>query len=344
MRILALMSGGLDSSMAVVRLLGRGHEVVGVTYRLVGSRSHDDPVDLAAGVARHLGIEHHVVDLSAMFQEEVLAPLAAAYAAGVTPNPCVLCNPSVKLATAVDIAQNMECDRVATGHYARVDYAGPSPRLLRGLDPSKDQSYFLYRVPRSALAQLELPLGESSKQEIRAEAQTCGLAVWDRPESQDVCFGEAGEIVELVAARHPEAAEPGEIVDESGRVLGVHGGIGRFTVGQRRGVGIGGGPALYVIRINAREHRVVVGPRDSLATRTLHLRECIWHREGPDRGLTVMPRYRSAPVPCMVQREGSRALVYLGETLYGGAPGQSAVVYEGDTVVGGGFIAAGDGG
>lgn len=141
MRILALMSGGLDSSMAVVRLLDRGDNVVGVTYRLVGGRSHDDPVDLAAGVARHLGIEHHLVDLSATFEEEVLAPLAAAYAAGVTPNPCVLCNPAVKLAAAVELARRMECDRLATGHYARVDHSGPTPRLLRGLDRSKDQSY-----------------------------------------------------------------------------------------------------------------------------------------------------------------------------------------------------------
>lgn len=343
MRILALMSGGLDSSMAVVRLLDRGDDVVGVTYRLVGGRSHDDPVDLAAGVARHLGIEHHLVDLSATFEEEVLAPLAAAYAAGVTPNPCVLCNPAVKLTAAVELARRMECDRLATGHYARVDHSGPTPRLLRGLDRSKDQSYFLYRVPESTLAQLELPLGESSKQEVRAEAQRRGLQVWNRPESQDVCFDEAREMVELVAARHPEAGEPGEIVDGSGRVLGVHGGIGGFTVGQRRGLGIGGGPALYVIRIDPEERRVVVGPRDSLATRTLHLRECIWRQEGPDRGLTVMPRYRSAPLPCMVQREGSQASVHLDETLYGGAPGQSAVVYEGDTVVGGGFIAAGEG-
>lgn len=344
MRVLALMSGGLDSSMAAAYLLDQGHEVVGLTYRMLPRRTvggaDDDAAEAAQHVASALGIEHHVLDLSHQFEELVLAPLASAYASGTTPNPCVLCNPRVKLAEGLRYAERTHCTRVATGHYARISRSEGGARLLRGADRGKDQSYFLYRVPSDTLGCIEFPLGEKTKACVRADARRLGLPVSDRRESQDACFLALGTIADLVGLRMPGASDPGDITDEAGRVLGQHLGIAHFTVGQRRGLGIGGGPPLYVLRIDPDTQRIVVGGRDRLAATRLLLRDCLWHADDLGASLMVMPRYQAGPLRCEVQRRGNEATVLLEQPYYGGAPGQSAVVYEGDRVVGGGYIAA----
>ncbi|MBD3174263.1 MAG: tRNA 2-thiouridine(34) synthase MnmA [Armatimonadia bacterium] len=339
MRILALMSGGLDSTMAAARLLDQGHEVVAVTFRMLSGQADEG----AARMAETLGIEHHVIDLAEAFEARILAPFADSYASGLTPNPCVVCNPQLKLTEGMAAADRLGCDRLATGHYARVERAEGGPILRRGADPAKDQSYFLYRLPPEVLSRLELPLGACLKSEVREKARTMGLPVWERPESQDVCFAGLGSIAEVVEARRPDAGEPGEIVDESGRVLGSHEGIARYTVGQRRGLGIGGGPPLYVLGIEAQARRVVVGERERLVTRGLSLESCHWLHAPEGTDLAAVCRYRAKPVACRVRVAGDGAAVELDQPVYGAAPGQSAVVYDGDRVLGGGFIAPSQG-
>jgi tRNA-specific 2-thiouridylase len=339
------MSGGVDSSVAAARLLEQGHEVVGVTMRL-SSSADDDGVSCSVSAVRDarrvcglLGLTHHVVDFRPQFEREVIAPFARAYARGMTPNPCVVCNERIKFSGLLAEVRSRGADLLATGHYARIlADVEDEHRLARGLDPLKDQSYFLYRLTRTQLARVLFPLGESTKREVRAMASRMGLPSAEKPESQDVCFVPNGGWERVVSAYEPHAFRPGDIVDTAGSILGSHGGLARYTVGQRKGLGIGGaGEPYHVVRIEPSSNRVVVGRRDEAQVVSITAREVVWHVGSVCR-VEVAVRYRMTPVPALATFDGRDLTLRFDEPLEGVAPGQSAVCYRGDVVVGGGVI------
>jgi tRNA-specific 2-thiouridylase len=327
--------------VAALRLVGEGRSLETATARLwPGSdrRSCCSPGALqrAARTAAHLGLPHHVLDLEAEFEDEVVGPFERGYLAGETPNPCVDCNP-LRLAALARLAGDLGLARVVTGHYAQLVWRGGEPYVARAADRRKDQSYMLWAVPPGVLAVLEFPLGELSKTDVRLAAADAGLEAADEPESQEVCFAADGYRRFLdergVAPRH------GEVVDTDGAVVGGHAGHWRFTVGQRRGLGVSASEPLYVLERRAAENRVVVGPRDLLAVRALRLRDVVDRGLGDGSGLEVQLRYRSPAVPVAALRGvGGELEVTLGEPFEGLAPGQSAVLYRDDVVVGGGRI------
>jgi tRNA-specific 2-thiouridylase len=292
----------------------------------------------AARTAAHLGLPHHVLDLEAEFEDAVVGPFASGYLTGETPNPCVDCNP-LRLAALVALADELGLERLATGHYARIVWRDGEPFVARAADRRKDQSYMLWAVPRQVLARLEFPLGESTKAEAREAAADAGLEVAGEPESQEVCFAGDG-YQRFLEERGVESAE-GDVLDVSGAVLGRHQGHWRFTVGQRRGIGVSAAEPLYVLERRAAGNEVVVGGRESLAAGRVRLRDVVDRGLGDGSGLDVQLRYRSAAVPVRSLRRDSGELeVTLGEPFEGLAPGQSAVFYRDGVVVGGGRIAA----
>jgi tRNA-uridine 2-sulfurtransferase len=337
-RTLVAMSGGVDSAVAAVLA---GTRAVGVTLELWsdpagdGERSCCSPqaVRAARAVAHGLGLPHLSIDLREEFRAAVVEPWLAEHAAGLTPNPCVRCNGGVRLDAMLALAARLGADALATGHYART--AGG---LLRtAADAGKDQSYMLAALSPASLSGLRFPLGELRKEQVRELARRVGLPVAEKRDSQDLCFL-AGIGRDAFLARHAALGErPGEIVDESGRALGRHRGVHGFTVGQRHGLGIGGGTPLYVLATDADANTVTVGPRPRLAARTVALRDPVLHRDGFDR---VRLRYRQRPVPCTAMRRDGRLTLTLGEPAYGVAPGQLACLMDGEVVVGHATIAA----
>jgi tRNA-specific 2-thiouridylase len=291
----------------------------------------------AATSARHLGVEHRVLDESEDFAQEVVAPFVAGYVAGETPNPCVRCNPR-RLAALVRLADELGLDKVATGHYARLVWRAGEPFVARGRDRDKDQSYMLACVPSPTLARLEFPLGERRKADVRALASEACLAVADEPESQEVCFAPRG----YHAFLQERGAVPreGDIVTREGAVVGRHGGQWRFTIGQRRGLGVVAPEPLYVLERRAATNEVVVGPRPELAVSAVELREVSDRGLGEGAGLAVQLRYKAGAVAVRRLRRlaGDRALVDLEAPFLGVAPGQAAVFYRDDVVVGAGVI------
>lgn len=343
-RVLVGMSGGVDSSVAAALLLDQGHEVVGATLRLGIDEIHgraccgEEAAVEARRVAAALGIQHTVVDVAEAFEREVVTPFVEEYASGRTPNPCVVCNERVKFAALLARADALGCDLIATGHYARVVASADGSRLVaRAADRSKDQSYFLYRLPDEVLARALFPLGEMRKPEVRARAAALGLPVAERPESQEVCF--TGDHAALVAARRPDAARPGAIETRAGELVGTHCGVARYTVGQRKGLGIGGpGGPWRVCAVEADRNVVVVGPPDALLARRLVLSDTVWRT--PQRSLrcSAVLRYRAQPVPCEASVQDHAIVVTLDAPRETTAPGQSVVLYEDDAVVGGGVL------
>jgi tRNA-specific 2-thiouridylase len=331
----------VDSAVAALKLVEEGRTLETATVRLWPGgdrRSCCSPGALqrARGTAAWLGLPHHLVDRQAVFERDVVGPFVAAYRAGLTPNPCVVCNP-MRLAALVALADELGLARVATGHYARFVRRDGELFVARGADRTKDQSYMLWAVPADVLARLEFPLGGSGKAETRAAAEAAGLPVAAEPESQEVCFAVDGYRPFLEERGVP--AEPGDIVDGQGRVVGRHQGHWRYTVGQRRGLGVPGGP-WYVQRVQAAANRVVVGGREDLARREVVLRDVLDRGLGDGEGLAVQLRYRSDAVPVAgLTTAGGRLTVRLAAPFEGLAPGQSAVFYDGDVVVGGGIIA-----
>ncbi|WP_428268289.1 tRNA 2-thiouridine(34) synthase MnmA [Haliangium sp.] len=357
--IAVALSGGVDSATAAAMLVEQGRRVVGMTMRLydAGGTSASlggrccGPRDIedARRVCQHLGIPFYVVSFEAEFEAEVIDEFVDAYLAGETPNPCVKCNQHIKFTPLLQRARALGADVLATGHYARLE-PGPdgAPRLRRGRDAGKDQSYFLFSMPREELAAIRFPLGGLDKDEVRARAAEYGLPNARKAESQEICFVPDGDYAGFVEARalarKRQVPGPGEIVDEAGQVLGRHRGVHHYTVGQRRGLGNLGSPApVYVVDIDRGRNRLVVGPRMDATSGSLVVRDVRWLTpvpEGPVRA-GVQVRHRARPVAAELLPLGDGTVeVRLDGAPIVAAPGQAAVFYDGDTVLGGGWIRA----
>jgi tRNA-specific 2-thiouridylase len=280
-----------------------------------------------------------------VFKRDVIAPFAEAYIKGETPIPCVACNSTVKFRDLLNLAKELGGDALATGHYARREDGPDGPRLLRGADLARDQSYFLFATTREQLGFVQFPLGGMvNKDETRAIAARHNLAVASKPDSQDICFVPGGDYARIVEKLRPDAADPGEIVDQAGKVLGRHQGIIHYTIGQRRGLNLGGGDPLYVLRLDAAAKRVVVGPKAALGSLRVTVRDVNWlggdHAEGDSFRAAVKVRSTRPPAPATITfAAGNGALVELDTPEEAVAPGQACVFYDGDRVLGGGFIA-----
>ncbi|MDZ4654636.1 MAG: tRNA 2-thiouridine(34) synthase MnmA [Coriobacteriia bacterium] len=332
------LSGGVDSAVAASIALDEGLDVLGVTMRLgVNERVDDGAVRAAAEVAGTLGIPHRVIDLSGPFAELVVRPFIDAYLSGETPNPCVVCNDHIKFGLLLDAAVSEGADVLVTGHYARIDASQGHAVLLRGLDAGKDQSYFLYRLVGSRLQRLWFPLGGMRKPQVRDMALQRSLPSADRDESQDICFL-SGTDVEGLLAEVGVRPKCGEIVGLDGEVLGTHDGIWRFTVGQRKGIGVGGGPPLYVVAIDAAQSRVVVGPAEACEAREVHAYNVVWDGPEGEQRVEAQIRYRAVPTLGTVDVRGTELTMRFDSAVSSIAHGQSLVCYEGDRVIGGGYL------
>ena len=347
-RVLVAMSGGVDSSVAAALLREAGHELVGVTLHLwdaqgehqIGRCCAPEDRDDARRTCEHLGIPHYVLDERDAFRENVVEPFIGDYRAGRTPIPCVHCNRTVKLGHLAEVAQRFDASHIATGHYARLQRAGDGRlRLLRGRDEDKDQSYFLFGLPQATLARLMFPLGALTKSEVREAGRRLGVPNADKPESQELCFVPDGRVGDFIE-RQGIPATHGSIVDAHGAVLGAHEGIANFTRGQRRGLGLGGGSARYVLRIVPQSDEVVVGDESQLYEAELTAADAHWVAEQPPQAFEgeVRIRYRHRGARAEIIPNGNGFQARFAEPQRAITPGQAAVVYQGDEVIGGGFI------
>jgi tRNA-specific 2-thiouridylase len=354
-RVVVAMSGGVDSSVAAALVAGAGYETIGVTLQLydhgeaigrTGACCAGIDIGDARRVAERLGIAHYVLDYEARFRAAVIDDFVDGYVAGETPLPCARCNERVKFADLLDMAKDLGAAALVTGHYV-ASRPGPTGRTLhRAADPARDQSYFLFATTRAQLEYLRFPLGEMEKSETRRIAAELGLDIATKPDSQDICFVPRGHYSSIVRKLRPEAHAPGEIVHVDGRVLGRHDGVARFTVGQRRGLGVAAGEPLFVVAIEAASARVTVGPRAALGVRRLALRDVNWLGDGePGAAGPLWARVRSTsePVPARIEAGRAGTDVVLEEPEEGVSPGQACVLHDGAgplaRVLGGGWIA-----
>lgn len=360
-KVVVAMSGGVDSSVVAALLKEAGHEVIGITLQLYdhgeatarkGACCAGQDIHDARRVAETIGIPHYVLDYEERFKKSVIDSFAESYVAGETPIPCVNCNTQIKFKDLLDTAMELGADYLATGHYIRRRESDNGPVLARAEDADRDQSYFLFSTTRDQLDKLWFPLGDLPKADVRDLARSLNLPVADKADSQDICFVPTGSYADVIERLKPEALTPGEIVHIDGHVLGRHKGIVHYTIGQRRGLGISAGDPLYVIKLNAAENEVVVGPREALATRTVELRNVNWLGdfplgELPEEGLEIHARVRSTerPKPATLKRTSTGGItVQLADAADGIAAGQACVFYSdgsGDArILGGGWIDA----
>jgi len=350
-RVVVAMSGGVDSSATAGLLLEAGYDVVGVTLQLYDHGAAVEGRTCCAGkdiydarqVAAKLGIPHYVLGMEDSFMTDVMMPFAQSYARGETPVPCVLCNQTVKFRDLVSVAKDLGAAALATGHYVQKMETPDGPWMLKGADPARDQSYFLYATTLEQLDYLMFPLGGMlTKDETRAIAARFELPVASKPDSQDICFVPNGDYASVVSKLVPGAIESGDIVDQTGQVLGQHQGIIHYTVGQRKGLGIGGGLPLFVLRLDPKTKQVVVGPHEALGRSTIEVRNVNWlgHPDALSVRCDVRVRSTRPPQPALITRNPElRTVTVALDTLeYGVSAGQACVFYQGDRVLGGGWI------
>jgi tRNA-uridine 2-sulfurtransferase len=346
------MSGGVDSSVAAALLAEQGHDVIGLSMQLYDQSdgqssfgsccSLDDLYD-ARHVANAINIPHYILNFERQFDEQVVSNFVREYASGRTPLPCAHCNSDLKFATLLDRARGFGAEAVATGHYARVERDAGTGRYLlrRGVDASKDQSYFLFSLTQDQLARAVFPVGDRPKDAVREYARLRQLPVADKPDSQEICFIPDNDYASFVSKHAPDAARDGVILDERGRIVGRHAGVHRFTVGQRKGLGLSAGAPLYVLELRPAERQVVVGPKASLERTTLTASGVNWIVDTPaDRlRVTAQIRHRHQPAPAIVRSIGdARAQLVFDAPQIAITPGQAVVFYDRDVVVGGGWI------
>ncbi len=356
-RVVVAMSGGVDSSVVAAQLKDEGYDVVGVTLQLYdhgaalakkGACCAGQDIHDARRVAEAMGFPHYVLDYENMFREAVIEEFADAYLAGATPVPCIRCNERVKFKDLLATAKDLQADCMATGHYIQRKMGAQGPELHCAADANRDQSYFLFSTTPEQLDFLRFPLGQlPSKAETRALASKYGLSVADKPDSQDICFVPDGDYAAVIEKLRPGAADPGDIVDLAGMVLGEHRGVIHYTIGQRRGLGIGGtGDPLYVVKLDPEKRRVIVGPKEALATRSVPVREVNWLGDGAfesakERHVSVKIRSTRPPRPAVIRPlSAHEATVELLDPEDGVSPGQACVFYEqgSSRILGGGWI------
>ncbi len=358
-RVVCAMSGGVDSSVVAALLKIAGYDVVGITLQLYdhgeairrkGACCAGQDIHDARRVAAALDIPHYVLDFESRFKESVIDEFVEAYVQGATPIPCVRCNQTVKFADLLALAHDLDASALVTGHYVESRLRGDSSGhrdMFTPADAARDQSYFLFATTQEQLDYLRFPLGLLTKPEARAVATALGLMVADKPDSQDICFVPDGNYADVILKMRPDAAKAGEIVDMRGHVLGHHDGIIHFTIGQRKGLGIGGGAPLFVVELDAANARVIVGPREALKQSEIAISNLNWLGDVPlsDEPQAIYARIRStrAPVPGTLCAQGKGAVLMIEEGEFGVSPGQAAVFYagqgSGQRVLGGGFIA-----
>ena len=348
-RVVVAMSGGVDSSVAAALLQEQGYEVIGLTMHHWDAASADNQsescsnsaVAKAKSIAEQLDIPFHAVNLEVDFRQQVIVPFCQEYFSGKTPNPCIVCNKKIKFGLLLDKALELGADYLATGHYVSLAEQGGHTLIRKGIDGKKDQSYFLFSLTQQQLCRCIFPLGKYNKQQVREQASRFGLQIADKDESQDICFIPDGDYVGFLENQEGSGKSGGEIVHISGRVLGSHRGVYRYTIGQRKGLGIGWTEPLYVVGINTEKKRVIVAEKEHLNRADMVVKQCSWSIAPPAGSFstTCQIRYRHTAVDAVVETlSETEVKVTFTQPQSGITPGQAAVFYQGDLVIGGGWI------